>query len=125
MGPDQGVVGCRRSAAASTEGLAVEMAATPEEMEALLRRFERFGNWLGSRATGFSYPETIVALGVAAHALAVGSEEAGFTAAEFNKHTGIGRNLTIIVLEYLDWIGVTRRAGDLRHVVRSVEVAMG
>jgi hypothetical protein len=29
------------------------------------------------------------------------------------------------VLEYLDSIGVTRRIGDLRHVVRSAEEAMG
>jgi hypothetical protein len=29
------------------------------------------------------------------------------------------------VLEYLDAIGVTRRAGDLRHVVRSAQEAMG
>ena len=88
-------------------------------MEALLRRFERFGRLVGVASNRFFLPETIVALGEIAHELAMRSEEAGFTAAEFNKRSGIGRNLTIIVLEYLDAIGVTRRAGDLRHVVRS------
>ncbi len=105
--------------------LAAETTLAPEEMEALLRRLERFGRLVGVASNRFFLPETIVALGAAAHALAVGSEEAGFTAAEFNKRSGIGRNLTIIVLEYLDRIGVTRRAGDLRHVVRSAEAAMG
>ncbi len=105
--------------------LATEMGATPEDMEALLRRFERFGRLVGIASNRFFLPETIMALGEIANALATESEEAGFTAAEFNKRTGIGRNLTIIVLEYLDTIGVTRRAGDLRHVVRSAEAAMG
>ncbi len=70
-------------------------------------------------------PETIAVLGCLAQELAEQSEEAAFTAAEFNKRSGIGRNLTIIVLEYLDSIGVTRRSGDLRHVVRSAHEAMG
>lgn len=105
--------------------LAAEMAMTPEEMEALLLRLERFGRLAGVAANRFFLPETIAALGEMARELAEQSVEAGFTAAEFNKRSGIGRNLTIIVLEYLDSIGVTRRTGDLRHVVRSAEEAMG
>ena len=105
--------------------LAESMRLTPEEMEALLLRFERFGRLVGVASNRYFLPETIVALGEIAHELATGSDEAGFTAAEFNKRSGIGRNLTIIVLEYLDRIGVTRRAGDLRHVVRSAREAMG
>lgn len=105
--------------------VAAEMGVSPEEMDALLRRLERFGRLVGVASNRFFLPGTIVALGEIAHALASESEEAGFTAAEFNKRSGIGRNLTIIVLEYLDAIGVTRRTGDLRHVVRSAEEAMG
>ena len=97
----------------------------PEQMEALLLRFERFGRLVGIASNRFFLPETIVALGQIAQDLASGSEEAGFTAAEFNKQSGIGRNLTIVVLEYLDAIGVTRRSGDLRHVVRSASEAIG
>jgi selenocysteine-specific elongation factor len=105
--------------------LAIEMGTTPEEMEALLQRLERFGRLVGVAHNRFFLPETIAALGELAEELAEQSEEAGFTAAEFNKRSGIGRNLTIIVLEYLDRIGVTRRTGDLRHVVRSAHEAMG
>ena len=72
----------------------------------------------------FFLPETIVVLGEMADELAAGSEDAGFTAAEFNKRSGIGRNLAIVVLEYLDGIGVTQRVGDLRHVVRPVREAV-
>jgi selenocysteine-specific elongation factor len=105
--------------------LAAMMAMAPEAMQALLLRLERFGRLVGVASNRFFLPETIEALGEIAHELATGSEEAGFIAAEFNKRSGIGRNLTIIVLEYLDSIGVTRRAGDLRHVVRSAREAMG
>jgi selenocysteine-specific elongation factor len=104
--------------------LATEMATSPDEMQALLQRLERFGRLVGVAHNRFFLPETITAFGELAQELG-GSEEGGFTAAEFNKRSGIGRNLTIIVLEYLDSIGVTRRTGDLRHVVRSAEEAMG
>jgi selenocysteine-specific elongation factor len=101
------------------------MAASAEEMEALLLRFERFGRLVRVASNRFFLPETIMALGEIARALASQSEDAGFAAAEFNKRSGIGRNLTIIVLEYLDTIGVTHRTGDLRHVVRSAQEAIG
>jgi selenocysteine-specific elongation factor len=104
--------------------LAAEMGTSPDEMEALLLRLERFGRLVGIASNRFFLPETIVTLGEVAVELVSASEEAGFTAAEFNKRSGIGRNLTIVVLEYLDTIGVTRRAGDLRHVVRSARDAM-
>ena len=39
----------------------------------------------------------------------------GFTASEFNKRSGIGRNLTIELLEFLDGIGATQRNGLVRH----------
>ena len=105
--------------------LAETMKLTPEAMESLLIRYERFGRLLRVAGNRFFLPETIVALGEVAHALVTDSEEAGFTAAEFNRRSGIGRNLTIVVLEYLDGMGVTRRGGDLRHVVRPAREAMG
>jgi selenocysteine-specific elongation factor len=105
--------------------LAELMGLAPEAMETLLKRLERFGRLVGVVSNRYFLPETIVALGEIAGELASGSEEAGFTAAEFNKRSGIGRNLTIVVLEYLDAIGVTRRSGDLRHVVRSALEAIG
>jgi selenocysteine-specific elongation factor len=105
--------------------LAAELCLTPEDMAALLMRIERFGRLAAVAGNRFFLPETILALAELADTLAAASEEAGFTAAEFNKRSGIGRNLTIIVLEYLDAIGVTRRAGDLRHVVRRPGDALG
>ena len=97
--------------------LAEEMGLEPDAAEALLLRLERFGRLVRVASNRFFLPETVASLETIAHELASGAEEAGFTAAEFNKRSGIGRNLTIIVLEHLDAAGVTRRTGDLRHVV--------
>ncbi|MDQ2801131.1 MAG: SelB C-terminal domain-containing protein, partial [Pseudomonadota bacterium] len=63
-------------------------------------------------------PRTIEALADIAAELAAACEERAFTAAEFNRQSGIGRNLTIQVLEYLDGAGVTRRLGELRCLAR-------
>jgi selenocysteine-specific elongation factor len=105
--------------------LATEIGLEPEAMDAQLLRLARFGRLVHVTGNRFFLPETVEALGEIARDLANLSEEAGFTAAEFNKRSGIGRNLTIVVLEYLDAIGVTSRAGDLRHVVRPAREAMG
>lgn len=94
------------------------LAMTPEETEGLLDRYERFGRVLRVAANRFFLPETVAALGREAAALE--ADQDGFAAADFNRRTGIGRNLTIEVLEFLDDIGVTERTGELRHVVRDV-----
>lgn len=47
--------------------------------------------------------------------------DSGFTAAAFKDHTGIGRNVSIDLLEYFDRTGLTKRKGDLRRVVRRPE----
>jgi selenocysteine-specific elongation factor len=60
-----------------------------------------------------------------ARELAEESAEGGFNAAAFRDRSGIGRNLTIEVLEYLDAIGVTRRVGEARIVVRSSAEVFG
>ena len=90
------------------------LAQDPEATEALLQRYERFGRVLRVAPNRFFLPETVAALAREAAALA---EPDGFTAADFNRRTGIGRNVTIEVLEFLDAIGLTRRTGELRHMV--------
>ena len=43
----------------------------------------------------------------------------------YRDRSGIGRNLTIQVLESFDQTGFTRRMGDARRVVAPVERAVG
>jgi selenocysteine-specific elongation factor len=101
------------------------LAMPPEETESLLVRLERFGRLVRVAPNRFFQRDGVVALGEIAAALAGESEDGTFTARSFNERSGIGRNLTIQVLEYLDKAGVTRRAGEFRHIVRSVADVMG
>jgi len=105
--------------------LAALFDRVPDEMERSLMRFEAFGLVLRVAPNRFFPPETIASLAGIAEALAAAAEEGGFAAGQFASETGIGRNLAIQVLEFLDRIGVTRRIGELRHVIRSVDDALG
>jgi selenocysteine-specific elongation factor len=60
-----------------------------------------------------------------ARELAETDPDGSFVAASFKDHSGVGRNLTIEILEYLDRIGVTRRVGDRRIVLRGGDTAFG
>ncbi len=103
------------------EEVGLPLAAT----EALLERLERFGRLLRVAPNRYFLPRTVTEIARLAAEMADAREEGGFTAADFNRSTGMGRNLAIEVLEYLDRAGITQRNGDLRHVVRTAEVALG
>ena len=55
---------------------------------------------------------------LAAIARALAAERGAVRAAEFRDRTGLGRKRAIQILEYLDRLGVLRRAGD-DHLVRT------
>ena len=105
--------------------IAAELSLQPEPLTRFLRRVERFGRVAQVAPNRFFLPETVERLAEIARELAERSPEGHFTAAEFKDRSGIGRNLTIEVLEYLDKLGVTRRDGDSRTVLRSVAAVFG
>ena len=45
----------------------------------------------------------------------------GFGAGAFRDASGIGRNVTIELLEYFDRVGLTRRVGNVRFLRRSAD----
>ena len=105
--------------------LASELDLPPEAVTRFLRRIERFGRVAPVAPNRFFLPETLRELAELAAALAAESPEGGFTAAAFKDRSGIGRNLTIEVLEYLDRIGATRRVGDTRVMLRDAAALFG
>jgi selenocysteine-specific elongation factor len=105
--------------------LAAELSLEPEPLIRFLKRVERFGRVAQVAPNRFFLPETIERLAEMGRELAEASPEGRFTAAQFKDRSGIGRNLTIEVLEYLDKIGVTRREGDARAVLRSAAEVFG
>lgn len=91
-----------------------ELGLSLPNIEAVLDRLHRFGRLLRVAPNRYFLPETITTLTAIADELARDND--GFTAAEFNKRSGIGRNLAIEVLEFLDSTGATQRTGVVRHM---------
>jgi len=52
------------------------------------------------------------------HQLALDCGSAGFAVGQFRDRSGIGRNLTVDVLEYFDRAGLTRHTQDRRRILR-------
>ena len=73
----------------------------------------------------YFHPGALAALARIAAELAGEDPEGRFDAAGFRDRSGIGRNLTIQVLEHFDAAGLTRRLGDRRIVVGSPEDIFG
>jgi selenocysteine-specific elongation factor len=94
--------------------LAAALGIELRPLQLLLKRVERFGRVAAVAPNRVFLPETLVRLAAVASELAEANPEGGFTAAAFKDRSGIGRNLTIELLEFFDRAGVTRRVGDAR-----------
>jgi selenocysteine-specific elongation factor len=91
-----------------------------DPIESFLARAEQLG-WVHRVADNrYFLPATLDVLERIAARLAAEDSGGTFTAADFNRESGIGRNLTIQLLEYFDRIGITQRNGDRRSTVRPV-----
>jgi selenocysteine-specific elongation factor len=102
--------------------IAVSLVLEPAAVERLLRRAERLGRVARVAEHRYFLPENLKHLAEIARDLAAQSPTGSFTAALFKDRAGIGRNLSIAILEYLDKMGATRRVGDARIVLRGGEV---
>jgi selenocysteine-specific elongation factor len=102
--------------------LATELGLQPDAVERFLSRTERLGRVARVSDNRFFLPETLARLAEIARELADSSPGGTFTAATFKERCGLGRNVTIQILEYLDKMGATRRTGDTRIVLRGSEV---
>ena len=98
--------------------LAAALGLDAEAMQRFLARAERFGRVAKVADNRFFLPETLLALAQIAAELADASPEGSFAAADYKERSGLGRNLTIELLEYFDRMGLTSRTGDVRVVLR-------
>ena len=102
--------------------LAAALELDPTAVERFLSRAERLGRVARVADNRFFLPETLASLAEIAGELADSSPDGAFTAATFKERCGLGRNVTIQILEYLDKVGATRRIGDTRIVLRGSDV---
>ncbi len=94
--------------------IAAEVAEEPERVEAVLHRAANLALVAPVAKNRFFPPEALESLIQIARDLAAKGPEGEFTAQEYKDASGIGRNVAIEVLEYLDNIGATRRRGNAR-----------
>jgi len=97
--------------------IAAALGLELEPTERFLRRAERLGRVAKIADNRFFLPETVARLAKIVRQLADESPDGAFGAAAFNDRCGVGRNLTIQILEYFDRMAATRRTGDTRIVL--------
>jgi selenocysteine-specific elongation factor len=102
--------------------IATALSLEPEAIERLLNRAARLGRVAKVADNRYFLPDTLARLAEIACELAETSTEGTFTAQMFKDRSGVGRNLTIRILEYLDRMGATRRIGDARVVLAGGEL---
>ncbi|MYE03272.1 MAG: selenocysteine-specific translation factor, partial [Alphaproteobacteria bacterium] len=98
--------------------LADMLKADHTRVEQVLRQAGRFGLVRRVADNRWFPPEALKGLADIAKALAAESADGRFTAAAYKDRSGIGRNVTIELLEFFDKEGFTRREGDARRIVR-------
>jgi selenocysteine-specific elongation factor len=102
--------------------IADAVALTPEAVERFLHRAERLGRVAKIADNRFFLPETVARLARIARELADESPQGTVTVINFRDRSGVGRNLTIQILEHLDRVGATRRIGDARIVLPAADL---
>ena len=103
----------------SVGDLAKKLHMPHAELDSGLKSLARRGLLVQVSAKRFYWPERLARVADYAAALAA---RAPFTVRDFRDASGIGRNIAIEVLEYLDGKGFTRRTGDTRIVVKTFEL---
>ena len=101
-----------------------ELAATldlgAKKTSDFLVRAADLGKVLRVAENRFFLPQTVRRLAEIAEGLATESDDCHFTVAAFRDRSGIGRNLTIQVLEFFDKAGLTKRRDNARRVAKPV-----
>lgn len=99
--------------------LAALLGRERAELLTFMRDMARRGHLLPIAPNRFFAPESLGELAAIASGLAEASADGSFDAASYRDASGLGRNLTIEVLEFLDRSGITRRLGERRRMTGS------
>ena len=96
----------------------------PADLLALLGRLAARGLVIRVSRNRFLLPETVARLARAAQAASATNPD-GLAIAAFREHAGVGRNLAVEFLEFLDRRRMTRRVGAHRVVIASATEIFG
>ena len=98
--------------------IASELDMPADEIERVLKHAAALGFCVHVAKNRYFLPTAVRRLADIAEELAEESEGGLFLAAAYRDRSGIGRNLTIEVLEFFDRSGFTRRSGNARRALR-------
>jgi len=98
----------------SLSALAEQLSLDSGELRKRLEPLEQAGAVLRIAENRLYHPRAFERLVEIAQELSEANGSTGFEAKAFRDKTGIGRNITIDVLEHMDRIGLTRRLGNQR-----------
>ena len=105
--------------------IATTLNADPRRTESMLVRAARHGLVVRVSKTRFYLPAGLRALADIAVEVAAVRPDRLVTAAGFRDASGIGRNVSIEILEFFDKVKFTRRKGDAHEVLRRPTEAFG
>ncbi|MCZ7565895.1 MAG: selenocysteine-specific translation elongation factor [Burkholderiales bacterium] len=117
------VLGAQAQRPATVAEIAGQLGAAPKAVLAVLDRAARRGLAVRISDTRFFPPRTVARLAELAQRLAESNAERRVTAAQFRDASGLGRNLSIEMLDYFDRVRFTRRIGDARIVLKAAAEA--
>ncbi len=110
--------------AQSVRELVANLAVDAQDIRQSLLTAVRQGLIVDISGDRYLLAERMATFASAATALVDTSPDATFTVRMFSDRAGIGRNLAIQVLEYFDRVGLTRRVGDVRQVLRPTDAVL-
>ncbi len=105
--------------------IAPALEVEAETVERVLKRAAALGLIVQVTKNRFFLPAAVRRLAEIAEQLAAEGEDGLFLAAQYRDRSGIGRNLTIELLEYFDRAGLTQRIGPARRILGSAAALFG
>lgn len=114
----------RRLRPPSLAELAALLKEDPARIEAALEQAARLGTVVRISAKRYYTPGALRELGKIVCSIADEDYRREVSPTAFRDRSGIGRNVSIEVLEYFDRLRFTRRSGNVRQVVRLLDEAL-
>ena len=105
--------------------IAEETGFEPRRIATFLGRAAKLGLVVGATKNRYYLPAALRDLADSLEEAAADSADGTVSAAAFRDKAGIGRNLSIEVLEYFDKVRFTRRVGNERKILRPAEEVFG
>lgn len=96
--------------------LAERMGCQPDDLRALLDKLGRLGRLTRVSRAYYMLPAIVADLANRARSVAESHPEGLLTVGRYREATGIGRNMTMPLLEYFDSVGLTARLDEGRRI---------